>query len=304
VGSSLVGYDGARDMRDEEYPVERKKLVRKAEPPSKRGIAWPRWTGFRGMTVRDWLDLLVVPLALVVISFLFTTQQDQRQQQIENRRAEAERELAEQRAQDEVLQAYLDQMSTLMLEKDLRNSEEDSEVRTLARARTLTVFRRVDTSRKEEIMQFLSEADLVHRVGGSAPVIKLSGAYLSLANLGGAQLRGADLTDADLGGADLSGANLRFSFMSYADLSGANLSEAKLRQTNLEFADLSFANLSDAYLSNANLSNADLVGAEGVNNEELDQQAYSLEGATMPNDQKYEDWLKSRGEDRENSGPS
>jgi hypothetical protein len=37
--------------------VGRKKLVRKAEPPSKRGIVWPRWTGFRGMTVRDWLGL-------------------------------------------------------------------------------------------------------------------------------------------------------------------------------------------------------------------------------------------------------
>jgi cytochrome c-type biogenesis protein CcmH/NrfF len=69
------------------------------------------------MTVRDWLDLLVVPLALVVISFLFTTQQDQRQQRTENQRAEAERELAEQRAQDEALQAYLDQMSQLIVDR-------------------------------------------------------------------------------------------------------------------------------------------------------------------------------------------
>src|SRR5215208_887949 len=118
---SVVSYDGGCNVSDEERPVGQKKLVRKAAPPSKRGIRWPRWTGFRGMTVRDWLDLLVVPLALVVISFLFTTQQDQRQQKIENQRArqaqkienqraEADRELAEQRAQDEALQAYLDQM--------------------------------------------------------------------------------------------------------------------------------------------------------------------------------------------------
>jgi hypothetical protein len=34
--------------------------------------------------------------------------------------------------------------------------------------------------------------------------------------------------------------------------------------------------------------------------------AYSLEGATMPNGQNYEDWLKSKGsgEDGENSGSS
>jgi hypothetical protein len=92
-----------------------KKRIRKAEPSSKRGIAWPRWTGIRGMTVRDWLQLLILPFTLVVIGFLFTMQQDARQQRIENQRAEAERNLAEQRAQDEVLQAFLDQMGSLLL---------------------------------------------------------------------------------------------------------------------------------------------------------------------------------------------
>src|SRR3712207_4756759 len=116
--------------------MARKKPGRKKEQTPKRGIAWPSWTGFRGMTLRDWLQLLIVPFALIVIGFLFTMQQDQRQQKIEdqraqqaqkieNQRAEAERELAEQRAQDEALQAYLSQMGSLLLEKDLRNSEED-----------------------------------------------------------------------------------------------------------------------------------------------------------------------------------
>jgi len=232
------------------------------------GGAASRWTGFRGMTVRDWLDLLVVPLALVVISFLFTTQQDQRQQEIENQRAAAERELAVERAQDEALQAYLAQMSTLMLEKDLRNPEEDSEVRTLARARTLTVLRRVDTSRKDEIMQFLLEAALVHRVGESAPVIELGR---------------ADLGDVNLSGADLHGADLR-----EADLAGANLREANLREAGLRYANLSEANLSNAYLKGADLSEA-----YGWTDEQI-AAANTLEGATMPNGQKYEDWLKHR----------
>src|SRR5215213_9135640 len=52
------------------------------------GGAASSWTGFRGMTVRDWLDLLVVPLALVVIGFVFSLQQDQRQQAIEDQRAQ------------------------------------------------------------------------------------------------------------------------------------------------------------------------------------------------------------------------
>jgi hypothetical protein len=42
-----------------------------------------------------------------------------------------------------------------------------------------------------------------------------------------------------------------------------------------------------------------LVARTPIANEELNQQAKSLKGATMPDGQKYEDWLKSkdRGED-------
>src|SRR3712207_4308253 len=161
-----------------------------AEPPSKRVIRWPRWTGFRNKTVWDFLQLLIVPLMLAAIGFWFTAQQDARQQaiedqraqqaqKIENQRAEAERALAEQRAQDEALQAYLDQMSTLLLKQDLRASDEDSEVRTLARARTLTVLERLDPSRKPTVMQFLVEAELVQRVEERAPIIDLSRAALT-----------------------------------------------------------------------------------------------------------------------------
>src|SRR3712207_2224724 len=121
------------------------------------------------------------------------------QGKIEDQRAEAERELAEQRAQDEALQAYLDQMSSLLLEKDLRASEEENEVRTLARERALTVLGRLDPSRKAAVMQFLVEAELVQRVeGGRGPIISLADADLSE----------ADLSEADLSNADLNAANL------------------------------------------------------------------------------------------------
>jgi hypothetical protein len=70
-----------------------------------------------GKTLWDWLQLLIVPLALAVIGLLFEMQQAERQRALEeqqaaleDRRAQAERELAEQRAQDEALQAYLDQI--------------------------------------------------------------------------------------------------------------------------------------------------------------------------------------------------
>jgi uncharacterized protein YjbI with pentapeptide repeats len=68
------------------------------------------------------------------------------------------------------------------------------------------------------------------------------------------------------------------------DLSNTDLSRANLEHTNLERANLKFADLSRPDLSNA----------QGITNEELEQQASSLRGSTMPNGQKYEEWLKSK----------
>jgi uncharacterized protein YjbI with pentapeptide repeats len=279
-----------------------------------KGSASLGWTGgFRGKTVWDLLQLLIVPLALAGIGFWFAAQQDARQQQIENQRAKAERELAEQRAQDEALQAYLDQMNNLPLEHNLRNSKEDSGVRTLARARTLTVLKRLDPSGKTAVMQFLVEAELVQRVeGGRGPIITLLAADLSDANLSG----GADLNNAILNNANLSNADLRYDDLSeadlrYADLRGANLSSANLSSadlgTNLGIADLSNADLSNANLSNADLtqvdlSDANLSGTKGWTEDQLSK-ARTLEGAAMPDGQRlksddnpdgptFEDWLR------------
>jgi uncharacterized protein YjbI with pentapeptide repeats len=274
------------------------------------------WTGFGNLvqpkpdnedfqprkTLWDWLQLLIVPLALVVIGLIFTMLQDARQQDledqrvkqaqnIENQRAKAEQELAVQRAQDEALQAYLDQVGTLLLEKDLRNSEEDSEVRTLARARTLTVLGRLDPARKTEVMQFLVEAKLIQSVKGREPIIRLvgadlrgtsvpgegtfrgaylgiltltnlSGAHLSAANLSDSNLSGADLSGADLSGADLRNADLIGADLRNADLIGANLSSANLIEADLRDADLLNAGANDADLSDSNLSSANLIGAD------------------------------------------
>lgn len=249
------------------------------------GIAWPRWAGVRGKTAWDWLQLLLVPLLLgifaAVLTAWFNAQQDARQNELEEQRAETERQIEDQRAQDEALQAYLDQMSSLLLEKDLRSSEEDSEVRTLARARSLTVLERLDAERKAEVMGFLVEAKLVQSVEGREPPIRLSGANLKKVDMNYYNLRGAILIFADLSGAGLTGADLRG-------------------------ADLRGANISDAFLHDADLREADLSGAFGWTEEQLTE-AKSLEGATMPYGQKYEEWLKDkagRGENGENSGPS
>jgi uncharacterized protein YjbI with pentapeptide repeats len=299
----------------------------KPEREQKEETKQSRW-GFRGKTVWDFLQLLIVPLMLVAIGLVFSLQQDARQQRIEDQRAQAERELAEQQAQDEALQAYLDQMSQLMLERKLLEAEPGDPVHTLAQARTSTVILRLDAEHNESVTLFLTNSGLALRnnpsgallTGPEASARLLRGITLSHATLSNANLPDADLNIADLRGADLSNAILIYANLNSANLSGADLSNAYLYSANLSMADmysadlsgallqeadlsdaqllkanLRRADLSNADLSNADLSNADLAGAKGITSEELvEQQARSLEGATMPNGQKYEDWLKAR----------
>src|SRR5215203_1500845 len=293
-----------------------------------------------GMTLRNWLPIvgallvsLVIALGIWGITWQLEKLENQRAQQaqkIENQRAEAERELAEQRAQDEALQAYLDQMSQLILDRKLLEVEQGELVHapgdlvhTLAQARTSTAILRLDAKHNENVTHFLITSDLSVRTKDSARLLrgstlshaKLSGAHLPNADLGDAELSGADLSNAllvnaNLIGADLSGADLSNALLDNADLgadlSEANLFSADLRDATLIGADLSGAVLDNANLSNAVLDNANLGGADGITNAELEQQAVSLEGADMPNGQKYEDWLKSelREEDGTNEGSS
>ena len=289
--------------------------------PDKRPPWWKRlWarTGFGDKTLWEVLQLLIVPLALAAIGFWFTVQQDTRQQRIENKRAQqaqkiederakAERKLAEQRAQDEALQAYLSQMSSLLLDKDLRDSKEGTEVRTLARARTLTVLSRLDRSRKTAVMDFLVEAELVQSVKGTEPIIRLGGAELSGAELSSADLSDVELSyavlaEADLSYADLSGADLRYADLRYADLSWANLSGADLTEANLPYASLGAANLRGADVSQADLSYADLPYAQNWTAGQLEE-AY-LEGTTMPDGQKFEAWRMDKTKSSPTLSPS
>jgi hypothetical protein len=141
------------------------------------------------MTLRDWLPIvgaLLIPVVIAAGTWRITWQQGK----IEEQRAQADREIQEQRAQDEALQAYLDQMNQLVLEKDSQDWEvhRGSPIRTLAPARTLTVLGRVDSRLKTQVMQFLTEAQLVQSQDETDPVIPLTSAALRGAYVGATNL--------------------------------------------------------------------------------------------------------------------
>jgi uncharacterized protein YjbI with pentapeptide repeats len=328
------------------------------------------------------LKVLVVPITVALAVPLLNWLLKKRELAIQQLQKERELAVANQRAQDEALQAYLDRMGTLLLDDNdesqqpgvsaTQQHEVSAKVRTQARAHTLTILRRLDSSRKSNILDFLYEAELIKRwpprvIDLGSPDFSFRAADLREADLRGAFLRSADLsgvtTGANLSGADLRGADLREANLERATLRGADLSGAVLgtvndptRAPDLSFADLSdaclvgtdfsganlqHANLSGAYfrrpedptqqyaaelraaglpderieqatrghpkLTDADLTGADLSGVRGITNEEIEQQTpHHLLGATMPDGQKYEEWLKikqEREEDGENSGP-
>jgi uncharacterized protein YjbI with pentapeptide repeats len=269
------------------------------------------WVGVTDKTFWDYLELLIVPAALAIGVTLLNqaqerernaqedareqrerdaTQREQEREAAEEARRNREQEIDVQRAQDAELRAYLAQIGQLMLDKEhpLGKSKVGDAVRTLARARTLSVVPSLDGRRKRSLLQFLYESDLITR-----------------------DRRVVDLTGADLTGADLGKASL-----SRADLSGAILSKAYMSEAVLENADLSLANLSSAQLAEAELAGAVLHGAELLyvyhasvyGAPEYTELSYAnLEGADLTEailDPAYENESKVMSLDRRSGGAS
>lgn len=217
-------------------------------------------------------------------SLLFNLATTRTEQKIAARRYEQDQKVALDKQREDLLQIYLDRMSELLLEKKLRSSAPDAEVRNVARVRTTTLLFQLDARRIGYVFAFLRESGLMFAKQNSS-IVSLSGAdlrkiNLSQANLIEADLSGANLIEADLIEANLRGANLSKANLIGADLHGAYLIGADLRGAYLNKADLSEAQFFKADLNGADLHGAHLLGAK-VTEEQL-KQAKSLERATMP----------------------
>jgi uncharacterized protein YjbI with pentapeptide repeats len=235
------------------------------------------WTGFsdykyrknedeefqRGKTLWDWLQLLLIPAALAGIALLFNQWQSDREEIRADQRAKTDQAIAADGLRQETLQRYLDGMSELILDRKLLQSKNNSDVRVLARTRTLSALRGLDGARKGTLILFLREAGLIN---GPTPVVDLDRANLSEAQLRGAflpnvHLDNVRLTGADLAGASLARASLNNSHLDDACLWQTNLADAKLSDVTFERSDLFGTNLSNATGRNINFIRADLSAA-------------------------------------------
>jgi hypothetical protein len=120
----------------------------------------------------DWLQLLIVPLVLVLVSSGFALEQNNintannNQQLMRDQTAAAQQHMADQQLatdqqQEATLKSYLDDISDLLFNHNLLNSGKTDEVRKVARARTITTLRRLNADRNKIVLQFLQDAWLI-----------------------------------------------------------------------------------------------------------------------------------------------
>ena len=165
-------------------------------------------------------------------------------------------------------------MSELLLKEKLRTTKK-AEVRDVARTRTISVMRGLDTERNNLVIQFLREANLITDKSSILNYAEMDEMDLQNVHLEVAFIQYAYLASANLQGALLHKTNLRKTL-----LAGANLQDAILVETNLQKVNLWMADLRGALMEGADLQEAYLMEAR-VTEEQL-ATVKSLKGATMP----------------------
>lgn len=134
--------------------------------------------------------------------------------------------------QENRLQAYLDRMSELLLKEGLRNSDHDSDVRSIAQVQTINILMQLDGRYLGRVFDFLRKLRLMERERNfTRSIIDLS--YIDFTHV---NWRSIDLSSVNLGYANFQGANL----------DGVNFRKADLH--HVDFTGLDHIMLSTPYL--------------------------------------------------------
>lgn len=199
------------------------------------------FTGSGDKTFWDFLQLLIVPGTLVILSFLlqyYAKKQDDFR--------------ADDKTRQETLVTYLNQMAD-SLGGSLLNAKSTDAKFLIAQVRTVTALQSLSPDRQHLIIQFLNAAKPDKNSTWKG---LLEGARLYKADLRKSDFSGAPFSGIILNSATLIKANFRYATLSNADLAYANLSEA-----DLSHSVLNSAKLHATILDNTDFTGADFTGA-------------------------------------------
>jgi hypothetical protein len=237
------------------------------------------WTGFADKTLWDWMKLLIVPIILALGGLLFTQMErlnSARAQALDRERLEVDREQTQ-------IQLSL-----------TRESLEADRQQTQAQLR-LTEQGQITQRFTQAIEQLGATGDtgakkLEIRLGGIYALERIARDsperdYSSVTEVLTAYVRE---NTPEAPGPRRPPADIQ-AILDVLSRAQFRVPEEYRTRLDLHEANLQGANLQGANLLGANLLGASVRGAKGITNEELEQQAASLAGATMPNGQRHQD---------------
>lgn len=197
-------------------------------------------SAWAGVSPWEWIKALIVPLTIAGTGGYFAHSQKL-----------AEVDVAQHNAQAATLQAYLAQMTEMLIDRNLRETEEKDDKRNVARGWTLAILPELNGLRKAIVLRFLYEARLIRRSDDDRPEIKQPIMSIELADLSLLEMPRAFLENANLTKVNFRDSNLR----------RATLVKADLTEADLTGADLTGANLCCANVTRAICSRKTLCGA-------------------------------------------
>jgi uncharacterized protein YjbI with pentapeptide repeats len=227
---------------------------------------FPKWSGINGKTAWDLAELLIIPLFLAMVAYYFNRTQKEVEQSIAEQQRQSDQKIANDRLQENELQTFYDRMTELLLDKNLRSSGTNDEVRSIARTRTITTLRNLDENRRGFIIQFLFEAGLINQL---QPIIALKNADLRRIVFSRSQIHQISLEHTIMTDSTLYKSVFQDVNFSKSDLSGAKFDRTSCLGCNFDDANLSktvaynFYGLKSSY-ERCNFSEVDFTGANLV----------------------------------------
>ncbi|CAF1276982.1 unnamed protein product [Didymodactylos carnosus] len=212
------------------------------------------------------LGVLLVPLTLGVATTLLSIQQTQLNQEnrqkdtdIAQKQRQQDAHLANQAENERILATYLNDISTLLLDKNT-TLDKDSVASSVVRAKTLTTLLQLDVERKRQIILFLYETKLIMRNSEQPPVnlfdADLDNLDMSLPRSKRKLYKTYEVLQIQLRGASLVNSSFAWRRLDFSDFSQTDLTIADFTSTDLSYVDFSYALLSKTDFTNATVSKA------------------------------------------------
>ncbi|SHH92678.1 Pentapeptide repeat-containing protein [Flavobacterium sp. CF108] len=211
----------------------------------------PEWMGFapydavksgaEPKKLWDWLDLLIVPLSIATIGWIYKEYEKSKDEKkdFENK-------------QNETLDSYFRVISDLIIKSNLLDIHLNKESKIIARTRTIVAIENLNDERKGQVLQFLYESKLIDK-----DIIELIGA-----NFRTSEVSGIVLKDTIIKGVYFCNSKFIRSYLDRSVFTACDFTNTDFTDSSMQNTDLSYTKLIRCKLVNIDLTTVDFEGAD------------------------------------------